>query len=270
MRQANVVYPLQDRQDFSIIYHELWDYYLPYLGSGAALLYCFLQRKIQEGLPGPSSREWAALVCSPLGLSVADSHQAWARLQEMGLITVNNDGSYSLANPKQGAEFEAAFADLRPRQQEFPAINLTPSLAADAAARAKRLRRAERSLYSLVEQEFGRTLNSTEGNRLQAMEAAYARELVELAVEIAVINQALNLAYVEQVLLNWKEKGIATAQAARADSQQFRLQKARRQSGRSAAKSARKQAPGGNKPNIFDDLDFYRSSPAKKEEGDSR
>ncbi|HBK85073.1 MAG TPA: hypothetical protein DDZ53_03475 [Firmicutes bacterium] len=258
MRQANVVYPLEDRQDFSVIYHELWDCYLPYLGPAAVLLYCFLKRQLQQGISGPSDASWAADVCTPLSLSVPDSHQAWARLQEMGLVIANSDGSYSLANPKPRQEFQLAFADLAPRQQQFPAVNSQPSIQADAAVRALRRNRAQKTLYNFVEQEFGRTLNSTEGERLQVLETTYPRELVELAIEVAVIAQATSLAYVEQVLLNWQVKGIATAQAARADAEQFRLQKALQSSGRRKSKQARKSATGA-----LDDLDLYRIPPAK-------
>lgn len=258
MRQANVVYPLEDRQDFSVIYHELWDCYLPYLGPAAVLLYCFLRRQLQQGVAGPSSPSWAAEVCTPLSLSVADSHQAWARLQEMGLVVANSDGSYSLANPKSRQEFQQAFADLAPRQQQFPAVDLQPSIEADATARASRRNRAQKTLYVFVEQEFGRTLNSTEGERLRVLEATYPRELVEQAVEVAVIAQALSLNYVEQVLCNWKTKGITTAQAAQADAEQFRLKKALQSSGRSKSRKASKPAAG-----TYGDLDLYRLPPAK-------
>lgn len=252
MRQANVVYPMDDRQDFSIIYHELWDCYLPYLGPAATLLYCFLKRQLQQGLSGPSSTSWAADVCTPLSLSVADSHQAWARLQEMGLVIANSDGSYLLANPKPKQEFQLAFADLTPRQQQFPAVGLEASIEADATQRAMRRRRAQTTLYSLVEQEFGRTLNATEAERLKVIEASHPRELVELAVELAVVAQAFSMAYIEQVLLNWQVKGIRSAQAARADAEQFRLQKALKVRGQKKTKAAKETT------DTVDDLELYR------------
>ncbi len=255
MRQANVVYPLEeDRQDFSIIYHELWDCYLPYLGPAATLLYCFLKRQVHRGLSGPSSANWAADVCAPLSLTVSDSHQAWARLQEMGLIIANSDGSYSLANPKTKEEFQQAFADLAPRQQQFPAVSLQASIEADATQRALRRRRAQVSLYSFVEQQFGRPLNSLEGEKLKNIEAKYPRDLVELAVELAVIAQALSIPYVEQVLCNWQVKGIKTAAEARADAEQFRMRKAMKSSGRQKTRST----PGKTSTGLYDDLDLYR------------
>lgn len=254
MRQANVVYPLEeDRQDFSLIYHELWDCYLPYLGPAATLLYCYLKRQLQRGLTGPSSPTWEVDVCAPLSLSVTDSHQAWARLQEMGLIIANSDGSYCLANPKRKEEFQQAFADLAPRQQQLPGVSLEAAIEADASQRALRRKRAQTSLYAYVEQQFGRALNSVETERLQIIEATHPRELVELAVELAVIAQALSIAYVEQVLLNWQVKGIRTAQAARADAEQYRRQKALKSSGRKKEKASGKATVGP-----YDDLDLYR------------
>lgn len=260
MRQANMVYPMEeDRQDFSVIYHELWDCYLPYLGPAATLLYCFLKRQLHQGLSGPSSPSWAADVCAPLSLSVSDSHQAWARLQEMGLIIANSDGSYCLANPKRKEEFQQAFADLAPRQQQFPAVSLEASIEADATQRALRRKRAQTSLYAFVEQQFGRALNSLEGERLRVIEDTHPRELVELAVELAVIAQALSIPYVEQVLFNWQVKGIKTAQEARADTEQYRMQKALKSTGRKKGKSATNKTTTGP----YDDLDLYRL-PANK------
>lgn len=263
MREANVVYPADDRLDFSIIHHELWDCYLPYLGPAATLLYCFLKRQLQHGLAGPSSATWAAEVCAPLSLSVTDSHQAWARLQEMGLIVANSDGSYLLMNPKPKREFQELFADLSPRQQQFPQVSLEASIEADATQRALRRKRSQTPLYAFVEQQFGRVLSSTETERLRTCEATYPRELVELAVEVAVIAQALSMAYIEQVLLNWQVKGIKTAQAARADAEQFRLQKALKRGGRKKT-TASSQASAGT----YDDLELYRlpsSKPVKED-----
>ncbi|NLY53605.1 MAG: DnaD domain protein [Firmicutes bacterium] len=257
MRQAGVVYPLDDRRDFSIIYDELWDCYLPYLGPAAALLYCFLMRSVRQGLAGPMGPHWAAEVCAPLGLSVPDSHQAWARLQEMGLVIANSDGSYSLVYPKTKAEFQQAFADLAPRQQQFLSVAMEPSIKADAQARRARRSRAQKTLYLFVEQEFGRALTSTEAQKLAELEKKYPRELVEVAVEMAIIAQAFSLAYVEQVLLNWQVKGITTAQAAREEAERHRLQKARRGT-RSKARTAPKSTAERQ-----DDLDLYRLRPTR-------
>lgn len=265
MREANLVYPADERRDFSIIYNELWDCYLPYLGPVAALLYCYLVRMVRHGLAGPSGPSWQAEVCAPLGIAVADSYQAWARLQEFGLIVANSDGSYSLTSPKRQEEFQELYADLTPRQQQLQPLE-TSSLQGEAQRRSLRHSR-EQTLFSFVEQEFGRTLSMTEMDKVLSLEKNYPRELVEYAVEMAIIAQARSLAYVEQILTNWKVKGIHTLQQAEQDAQQHRLQKARRSS-RSRSKAKQHEAKTKSESNVLDDLDLYRLRPNRPSKED--
>lgn len=259
MRKANFVYAGEDRINFSIIYDELWDSYLPYLGPAAALLYCYLLRLSRHGISGPGGPGWQAEVCAPLGLSVPDSHQCWARLQEFGLLYPASDGSYTLGYPKTKEELNTLLADFMPLQQlSLPSVSVESSIKSEAMMRSQRRNRANKTLFSFVEQEFGRALSMTEMERVLALEKTYARDLIELAVELAIIAQARSLAYIEQILVNWHLKGITTAAAARQDSEQHRQQKSRRN-----RKSKSKQALEATKDeeDVWDDLDLYRPRP---------
>ncbi len=259
MRKANFVYTGQERVNFTIIYDELWDSYLPYLGPAAALLYCYLLRLSRTGISGPGGAGWQAEVCAPLGLTVADSHQCWARLQEFGLIFPASDGSYTLSYPKTKEEFSTQLADFMPlKQMPLPAVSADPSIKSEAVMKSLRRNRSNKTLFSFVEQEFGRALSMTEMEKVLALEKTYARDLIELAVELAIIAQARSLAYIEQILVNWHLKGITTAAAARKDNEQHRQQKGKRPS-KAKAKPAGESTKADD--NIWDDLELYRPRP---------
>lgn len=263
MRKANHVYTNNDRDEFSVIYHELWDCYLPYLGPAAVLLYCYLLRLAREGVAGPSSSAWSAEVCAPLGLSVPDSHQAWARLQEFGLISADREGSYSLLKPKRREAFQAMVAEYSAVQQAtVQPLTVQPAVKAEVSKRALRSQRGKKSLFSVFEQEFGRALSGAEAEKVIALEQTYSRELAELALEIAVIAQVRNLSYIEQILVNWRLKGIDTVEAARRDAESHRHQKAQRSqraNGKSAGAKGDKAVP--TQPSLWDDLDIYKPRP---------
>lgn len=183
-----------ERRAFTIVYDELWSDYLAHIGGQGALLYCFLRYLAGREIPNPCSKEWHIEVCQPLGLSVVESHQAWARLQEMGLITPIDDG-YVLREPMP-----------KPEQQKG----------------------ASEVLLVQIEELFGRPLSMTEITQIEELASVHNLKLVMAAAKLAVDAQALSLPYIRQVLLNWKAKGIKSAEEAAADVEDFRMKKARR------------------------------------------
>lgn len=182
------------RRGFSVIFDELWATYLPHIGPQAALLYCFLHYLSGGEIPNPCSTEWGDQVCRPLGMSVADSHQAWARLQELCLLVPTAEG-YALYDPT-------------------PTPQVKPE--------------AERTLLLELEKLFGRPLSMTEITLAQEFERSYGCELVLAAAAVAVEVQARSMPYIRQVLLNWQAKGISTVEQATEDVAEFRRGKARR------------------------------------------
>jgi len=182
------------RRGFTVIFDELWTTYLPHVGPQAVLLYCFLQYLAGSEIPNPCSDEWGAQVCKPLGMTIAESHQAWARLQEMGLLVPVEQG-YALCDPNPISQ----------AKQE-----------------------ADRKMLGDLEALFGRPLSMTEITLAQELEDAYGGELVLAAAAVAVEVHARSMPYIRQVLLNWQAKGISTVEQAQYDTAEYRREKARR------------------------------------------
>jgi len=185
----------EERREFSIIYHELWTDYLGNIGGSGALLYCYLRYLAGQEVPHPCSDEWEREVCQALGMTYEESHAAWARLQEHGLICLDK-GAYVLCEPQT-------------REEAIAAVQGS-------------------SLYAEVERLFGRPLSMTEIHLLGDLGRLYGEELLRAGVKVAVEHRALSLPYIRQVLLNWKAKGISTAAMAEADRTAFQEEKARR------------------------------------------
>lgn len=170
------------RRGFSIVFDQLWTDYLPHVGGHGVLLYCFLKYKSGSEIPDPCSAEWEQEVCHGLGLTLAESHEAWARLQEMGLI-IHEEGSYIVCDAV-GVSVQAVSSE--------PVGD---------------------SLYSQVEALFGRVLGSSEIARLEELAGEYSQELIILAVEAAAHEQALSFPYIVRVLADWKRRKLTTPDA---------------------------------------------------------
>jgi DnaD/phage-associated family protein len=65
-----------------------------------------------------------------------------------------------------------------------------------------------KNIFVLVEKEFGRTLSSTEIDKLTKLEDEYGFEKVELAIKECCLNNIKTLAYLNGILKNWKDKTI--------------------------------------------------------------
>lgn len=64
------------------------------------------------------------------------------------------------------------------------------------------------NIFVLVEKEFGRTLSSTEIDKLTKLEDEHGFEKMKLAVEECCLNNVKTLAYLNGILKNWKDKSI--------------------------------------------------------------
>lgn len=66
-------------------------------------------------------------------------------------------------------------------------------------------------VYSVFEQEFGRTITSMEYEIINAwLEKNYSEELIIGALKEAVYNNAKNLRYIDKILYEWSKKGFTT------------------------------------------------------------
>ena len=68
------------------------------------------------------------------------------------------------------------------------------------------------SIYTYLEQKFGRTLSSIDYEIIQTwLESNYNEELIKKAVDEAVLNGVSTLKYIDRILYEWSKKGIEKA-----------------------------------------------------------
>lgn len=82
------------------------------------------------------------------------------------------------------------------------------------------------SIYAKFENEFGRSLASTELDLIDSWrKQGINDEVIEEALKEAVINNVNNLKYVDTILTNWVKKGIKTKEDVEKQRKKFREQK---------------------------------------------
>lgn len=64
-----------------------------------------------------------------------------------------------------------------------------------------------KNLFTMYEKEFKRPLSQRESETLSEWIENYDLKLIEYALREAIIYNSLNFAYINKILLNWKEKG---------------------------------------------------------------
>lgn len=79
------------------------------------------------------------------------------------------------------------------------------------------------SLYSVFENEFGRTLSPMEFEIINGwIEAGYSEELIKLALKEAIYNGVSNLRYIDKIIYEWGKKGIKTREDVEKNRKQFK------------------------------------------------
>ena len=82
------------------------------------------------------------------------------------------------------------------------------------------------SIYAKFENEFGRSLASTELDLIDSWrKSGISDEVIEEALKEAVINNVSNLKYIDTILLNWTKKGVKTKDDVEKQRKKFREQK---------------------------------------------
>lgn len=91
------------------------------------------------------------------------------------------------------------------------------------------------NLVEVFEGEFGRSLTQLELMQLTTWksEDAFRDELIILALQQAVLNQALSLKYIDRILLEWKKKNIQTIEQAKREINRFNEAKISNEIGKS-------------------------------------
>ena len=78
------------------------------------------------------------------------------------------------------------------------------------------------NLFSIFEQEFGRTISPMEYEIINAWKSSdFSDELIISALREATYNGVTNLRYIDKILHEWKKKGIRTSKDVELDKQNF-------------------------------------------------
>ena len=79
------------------------------------------------------------------------------------------------------------------------------------------------NIYSIIEENFGRTLSSIEYQEVKLwLEEHISKELIEYAIKQAVLNNAYSIKYISCILENWKKKKITTINQAIEENKKFK------------------------------------------------
>ena len=68
------------------------------------------------------------------------------------------------------------------------------------------------SIFSSIEKEFGRTLNSSEIEFIKAWASTFDNGVIIEAVKEAVLNGVSSIRYIDKILYEWDKKGIKTSE----------------------------------------------------------
>lgn len=86
----------------------------------------------------------------------------------------------------------------------------------------KENKKAETNLFSVFEEEFGRTISPMEYEIINAWkEVGFTDELIVAALKEATYNGVSNLRYIDKILHEWKKKGINSSKDVLKDKQNF-------------------------------------------------
>ena len=83
----------------------------------------------------------------------------------------------------------------------------------------------DENIYSIFENELGRTLSPLEYEKIKEMVTSYGQELVVEALKEAVYNRANNLRYIETILSEWNKKGYKNKADILKDRENYRKKK---------------------------------------------
>ena len=69
----------------------------------------------------------------------------------------------------------------------------------------------DKNIFSMIEQEFGRTLSPMEYEIVKAwLEGNIKEEIIACALKEATMNGVSNLRYIDKILYEWEKKGLDT------------------------------------------------------------
>lgn len=152
-----------------------------------------------------------------------DMQAALAGLQQQGVLQRQDElpgQPYSLAG------LYAKLLELWVFQHSVPAAPAEAAAPLASATPATDEREVIRAAYQLFEGEFARPLSPLEMEKLTAWLIAdrWDLTLIREAMRRAVLHNALNLAYIDKILLRWRREGITTMEQLQASEERFEAQ----------------------------------------------
>ena len=130
-----------------------------------------------------------------LGMDKFKGMELLNTISEKGLINIK------VENNKSGKKQEYIYLDFLYNKLLNTMIDQTEN---DNAKGTK-----ENDIFSLFEQELGRTISSMEIEIIKEwLQDGYEEELIKEALKEAIYNDVRNLKYIDKILYNWRMKGI--------------------------------------------------------------
>ena len=127
-----------------------------------------------------------------LGLKLEEAYQIFNNLISKHLITINTT------------------KDIEGRMMEKVSLDSFYSMISETKVEEQK-EVIKTDIFATFEQEFGRTITSTEYEIINAwMEKGYTEELIRAALKEAVFNDVKNLRYIDKILYEWYKKGYKT------------------------------------------------------------
>ena len=132
-----------------------------------------------------------------IGIDKYKAMQLLNDLSEKNLINIK------VENNKLGKKEEYIYLD-------FLYLKLYSLLLNDANEDETKIKK-EKDVFTLFEQELGRTISPMEVEIIKEwLHDGYSEELIKEALKEAIYNDARNLKYIDRILFNWKNRGIKT------------------------------------------------------------
>ena len=144
-----------------------------------------------------------------IGMDKFKAMQHLNDLSEKGLIDIK------VENNKSGKKQEYIYLD-------FVYLKLFNQILDDANDEGYNSEKGK-DIFSLFEQELGRTISSMEIEIIKEwLQDGYSEELIKEALKESIYNDVRNLKYVDRILYNWKSKGIKTKEDVLKNKKAFR------------------------------------------------
>lgn len=168
------------------------------------LVYLQVKLMVNQGAVEPSTEQ----IGKVLGWSAQTVFDHLEKLRAKGLLNFRTERD-AQGRVKTALDFEPFYIQilqLQINRQEAAERIETPVQDSEATARAE--------IFTMIEQEFGRQLSPMEYETITGWFNIdhFKPELIKQALQEAVINQALNLRYIESILVAWQKRNIRSVQ----------------------------------------------------------